>query len=148
MRNTPYLFMLAGAVAIIASWVAAILLILAASDEAWAGEKKPKGLEFRMRASPQMIVVDSMVLLTAELVGEGEPEDLYCPEITWHWPDGTHSVEQSDCPAYDVREEYPRRWTRRVGVGAAGDGPITFRVELRTAKRRMLADVQVWAKGG
>jgi hypothetical protein len=44
--------------------------------------------------------------------------EMYCPEIDVEWPDGTHSIQESDCEPYEAGQE-PFVWRRGrwFGVG-------------------------------
>ena len=61
------------------------------------------------------------VLLVAEIRGP-EVESWYCPRLEWEFPDGTRATEESDCPPFDQREEFPRFWSRRVCSPATPQG--------------------------
>lgn len=65
----------------------------------------------------------SEILMTAEIKG-AEDERWYCPEIEWTFPDGTRSVEESDCHPFSEREDYPRIWRRRVCYPAHPYGDV------------------------
>lgn len=92
-----------------------------------------------LRASPPVVMAGREVLLTAELHGE-EREDWYCPAVKWRFPDGTEggcgSSVESDCPPFEERDDYPRRWTCRV---RPGEGTHVFWVELSKAGKRKAA---------
>lgn len=70
----------------------------------------------------------SSVLFAAEIKGP-EAEDWYCPSVRWGWPDGTHSFEESDCPSWQEKDEFPRRWSRRVCLPSNPD-PMLVVVKL------------------
>jgi hypothetical protein len=57
------------------------------------------------------------ITLTAEIVGP-ETEEYYCPEVVWLWPNGSRSIEESDCPPFESRTDYPRIFVRRLGSPA------------------------------
>lgn len=88
------------------------------------------------RVFPAMQTVDlskgcSQVLLTAEIKGV-EDERWYCPQVIWEMPDGTQAMEESDCPPFEEREDYPRIWRRRVCAPAHPKGdPWSVYVRLK-----------------
>jgi len=70
------------------------------------------------------------VTIRAELEGAEEPESLYCPKVEWWLSGELLGTEESDCPAYDARTEYPRSWSRSLAVGP---GEHVFEVKLLRA---------------
>lgn len=55
----------------------------------------------------------SQITITAEIKGS-ESEGWYCPRVEFLRPDGTRSSQESDCPPFTEREEFPRIWRHRV----------------------------------
>lgn len=63
--------------------------------------------ELKIRASPPISLHEirtgcANVLLIAEITGP-ETEEWYCPKVEWIKPDGTVSMVESDCPAFEER---------------------------------------------
>ena len=119
----------------------ALLLALGADDNS-----------LTLRAFPRVQNVDlgrgcSEVLLTAEIRGP-ETERFYCPAVTWEFPDGTRASEESDCPPFEEREEFPRRWSRRVCAPAhpQGDAWIVTVKLSRSGHTVAQASVDFWVK--
>jgi hypothetical protein len=84
-----------------------------------------------VRASPSLAFPPARVLVTAELVGGEDDEDLYCPELEWDWADGSRSVQQSDCaPAADGPEEtwVERRFSARHRFSVPGQYWVALRL--------------------
>lgn len=110
---------------------------------------KPKQPQLELRASRQMAFAGQPILLTAALVGGEDVESLYCPDIVWTWPDGTESRHEADCPPFEQREEYPRRWTRWVALAYAGQVyPVGFRIEKAGRVLRRALPLTLQALGG
>lgn len=86
-----------------------------------------------------MAIRPSEVLLSLTLEGK-EEEKYYCPEVEWEYGE-LRNREYSDCPSYDSRDEYPRRWSRRVVLGC-GDWPIRARI-LKNSKTLLTAEAIV-----
>ena len=84
------------------------------------------------------------ITLTARLEGVDEPEALYCPRVVWEWPNGTTSAEEGDCPPYAAREEYPRRWVKRIALAVPGEYPVRVRWE---KAGRVVGRAEVLLKG-
>lgn len=96
----------------------AVLLVLVASlSEA----RDPK---FTGRASPALALADpatggAAVTLWFRIVGD-VGESWYCPRLDVEWPDGTHTMRESDCPPYEDRDpdqRYTWDFTRGFPVG-------------------------------
>jgi hypothetical protein len=75
------------------------------------------------------------VRLNCELTGS-ETEELYCPTISWEFPDGTKSVSESDCQPYSCGrtewchgqfDDYERHWSKYL---LAGPGSWVIRIRL------------------
>jgi hypothetical protein len=49
------------------------------------------------------------VTLVVEVVGR-EDEKFYCPELEIYWGDGDVKGRLSDCPPFEQRAEFPRRY--------------------------------------
>ena len=85
-----------------------------------------------LRVSPRAGFAPLRILLTAELKGGKETEKFYCPRVEWEWPDGTRSTEESDCPEFEKRDDYPRSWRREIQSEA---GAWTFTVRFYKGDR-------------
>lgn len=120
------------------------LIALGATSFADDSARKPRLV---LRASPASALPPADVLVTAELVGGGDLEDFYCPEIEWTWADGTRSAHLEDCPPFEPGTRIERRFTsRRVFVG---EGQQVVRVALRRGERVVAqSTTSVWLAGG
>ena len=85
-----------------------------------------------LRVSPKTGFAPLRIMLTAELRGGEETEKFYCPRVEWEWPDGTRSAEESDCPEFERRDDYPRSWRREILSEA---GALTFTVRFYKGDR-------------
>lgn len=108
-----------------------LLVALGASQEG-----KPA---LTLKTYPRNAVRPSEILLSLSLEGK-EEEKYYCPEVEWEFG-GLRATEYSDCQPYDKRDEYPRRWSKRVGLGC-GDWPIRARI-LNNGKTLLSAEALV-----
>jgi hypothetical protein len=107
-----------------------------------------------VRVAPPVAMADvatgcASVLVTAEIRGP-EDEGWYCPAVEWRWPDGTTSMEESDCPPFAERDRegwhrvgetivdepafgYPRRWTRWICL-PPHPGADAWEIEVRLSR--------------
>lgn len=87
------------------------------------------------------------MLLTAEIRGP-ETEEWYCPAVEWTFPDGTRASEESDCAPFADRDDFPRRWSRRVCAPAhPNGGSWTVGVRLsRSGHTIARAEVEFWVR--
>lgn len=70
-----------------------------------------------LRASPRVAVQPARVTFTALIEGDIN-EAWYCPKVEWTWSNGTHSVEESDCPPFEEgKDEAQRIWSRHLLLG-------------------------------
>lgn len=78
-------------------------------------------------ASPRLGLPPLTVTLRATLTGL-ESEKWYCRPVEWQWPDRTRSTFTEDCVpwARHTPEDYVRRWTRMVRLGAPGEYEFGF----------------------
>lgn len=107
--------------------------------------KKPR---LDLRATPRMSFSPTRILLTAELTGGGDVEDLHCPEIEWDWDDGGKSVQESDCSPFEPGvTKIERRFTADHEYRKAGvyNVKITMR---RTNRTIASANVRVTVRPG
>jgi hypothetical protein len=100
----------------------ASLALLAAASASPAS--RPANTHPHLVASPRAGLEPLRAHLRATLEGL-ESETWYCPAVTWEIEgvEGTTSTRESDCPAFDDREEFPRAWTRDY-VLPAGDWSV------------------------
>ena len=69
--------------------------------------EKPR---FVVSVTPQFSIAgESPVLLIATIRGD-ETEEFYCPARELWWNGERVSRAESECPPFEEREEYPRRW--------------------------------------
>jgi hypothetical protein len=98
-----------------------VLVSLALIPGAGTGQK-PKKPELELRATPRMAFSPVNILLTGELKGGDDVEEMYCPELEWDWDDGGKSVREPDCPPFEAGvTKIERRFSeehnyRRAGV--------------------------------
>lgn len=98
-----------------------------------AGEKS----RLVVSATPMISIMnESPVLIMAKITGE-ETEDYYCPALEL-WLNKTRvKSQESDCPPFEKREDYPRFWIWYVNK-ARGD---------HEAEVRLLKNNRLVAKG-
>jgi len=88
------------------------------------------------------------ILLRAKLEGGDETEEFYCPAVEWEWPNGTRSTEESDCPPYAERTEYPRVWSRWIVAGCSSEHGHLFTVRFLHGNRLLAqATERVYVSG-
>lgn len=80
---------------------AVLFLVLAFAAPVLADGAKPKKPRLDLRATPRMSFSPAHILLTAELMGGEDIEDLHCPELEWEWDDGGKSVQEADCKPFE-----------------------------------------------
>ena len=72
--------------------------------------------------------------------------ELSCPEVSIEWPDGTHSVTESDCAACEKEPcpdfEAPARWRR------FGPGEFVIKARVRQGKKTVVLSETVSIVGG
>lgn len=74
-------------------------------------------------------------------------EAWYCPRLDVYWPDGTHTVRESDCEPFDETIEYElTRWSFTRGF-PAGEWPVRACIS-KNSKILSCADVRVIVSGG
>jgi hypothetical protein len=73
--------------------------------------KKGKKPALMLRAAPREGFSPLTVLITAELKGGDDVEELYCPEVEWEWDDGGRSVQEADCEPWEPGKPIQRRFT-------------------------------------
>ncbi len=62
-----------------------------------ANQKDNSKTSLSLRASPAMAFAPVRITLSAQLKGDADSEDFYCPTVQWDWGDGTISESSSDC---------------------------------------------------
>lgn len=122
----------------------AALVVPAVSSAA----SKPKKPRLEVRALPRFAFSPANILLTAELNGGEDVEDMHCPEVEWDWDDGGKSVQESDCPPFEPGvTKVERRFSteheyRRAGV-------YNVKVTLKKSSRPIAtANVKVTVRPG
>jgi PKD repeat protein len=100
-----------------ATMAAMISVIVVTSGFSAEKSRKPR---LELRASPRMAFSPVNVLLTAELTGGDEHEDLHCPAIHWDWDDGAKSSQESDCDPMESGGTLERRYTAHHAYRQAG----------------------------
>ena len=108
-------------------------------------DKRPK---LSLKASPNVGISPSRVVLTAELLGgTNDYEDFYCATVDWDWGDGTESESTNDCEPYEAgKSEIKRRFTV-AHVFRAGMHKVAFRLK-RNDKTLASATVSVQVQPG
>jgi hypothetical protein len=88
------------------------------------GAKKPS---LKIKASPAIAFSPARVVVTADLKGGENDEDLYCAAIEWEWGDGTKSKQSADCDPYVAgKSEIKRHFVADRVFDTSGD----YRVQL------------------
>lgn len=108
-----------------------ILLIIgaAACGATIAHIAEPNRPHFELRASRLIALPGQPITLTAELIGGEDDELHYCPRVVWELPDGTESSQEGDCPPWEQRVDYVRRWMKHGSLAAPGKYVFTVRLE-------------------
>lgn len=132
------------AVALAALCLAAPSLALAAQEEKAKKGKRP-GLE--LRYSPRFSFSPARIMITAELKGGDDVEELYCPEVEWEFGDGDRSVQEEDCDPWTADTTIERRFTAHHTFQYAG--LYTVRVTLRKSGKSITTQtVQITVRAG
>jgi hypothetical protein len=97
------------AVLLAAVCLAVPALARAGGEEGKAKTGKRPALE--VRSSPRFAFSPAEILLTAELKGGDDVEELYCPKIEWEFGDGDRSEEEADCDPWTPETKLERRFT-------------------------------------
>ncbi len=130
-------------------WGRTTAAVLASAGLALAGESeagKPKRPRLDLRASPRVSFSPIEVLVTGQLKGGAEIEELYCPGLEWDWGDGTRSTHESDCAPWGADAAFERFWSARHAYRAPG--AYSVRLTLRRANRTLaVATVAVTVHG-
>ena len=125
----------------------ALAAVTVGAGLAEAGDK-PKKPRLDLRATPKFAFSPVNVLLTAELMGGDDVEELYCPELEWDWDDGGKSVHEADCPPFEAGStKLERRFTAAHEYRRAGS--YNVKVTMRRAGRAIAAaNVRVNVRAG
>jgi hypothetical protein len=121
---------------------AALLAVLSVATPTLGGgeqekpDKKGKRPGLEIRATPRFAFSPANVMLTAELKGGDDVEELYCPEIEWEFGDGDKSVQEADCEPWTDETKLERRFTVRHVFKRAG--AYLVRVTLRKSGRNIM----------
>jgi hypothetical protein len=92
-------------------------------------DKKPK---ISVKANPAMGMSPVRVVVTADLSGGADSEELYCPGVEWEWGDDTRSMDTADCDPYVAgKSEIKRRFTADHVYRSAGE----YRVQVRLKRK-------------
>jgi hypothetical protein len=126
----------------------AVVIALVAPLALLGADAKPKKPRLDLRVIPRMAFSPVNVLVTAELTGGDDVEELHCPEIEWDWDDGGKSVHEADCaPFEEGKTRIERRFTaeheyRRAGV-------FNIKATMRRANRTLAsANVRMTVRPG
>jgi hypothetical protein len=103
-----------------------LTIAVALSTGAFA-EKKPK---VSVKANPTMGMSPVRVVVTADLTGGDDTEELYCAAVEWEWGDDTRSTNNSDCEPYEAgKTEVKRRFVADHVYQSAGEYRVQFRLK-------------------
>jgi hypothetical protein len=115
---------LATTVALAVSVAASVAQDHAANDKADKDKKKPS---VSLKSSPAFGFAPVRMVLTAELKGGSDHEELYCPEVEWVWGDDTKSEQLADCDPYEPgKSEIKRRYVVSHTFQNAGIYEVQF----------------------
>jgi hypothetical protein len=120
--------------ALVAALFAASALPSAGGDETKEKKGKKPGLE--LRATPRFAFSPAEILLTAELKGGDDVEELYCPEVEWEFGDGDKSTQEADCDPWTPTTKMERRFTVHHVFKFAG--AYVIRVTLRKSGKDLM----------
>jgi hypothetical protein len=101
-----------------------------------------------LRAAPRMGFAPLQTHVMARLDGGDETEEWYCPALEWSLKgvEGTTALRESDCPAFDKRDDYPRSWSRDYTL-PAGEWTVVVRF-MHGTKVVGVAEAEVHVLGG
>jgi PKD repeat protein len=114
-----------------AATMAAVLSVIVVTSGFSAEKAKKPRLD--LRASPRIAFSPVNVLLTAELTGGDDVEDLHCPAVHWDWDDGAKSSQESDCEPMESGGSLERRYTAFHAYRQAGT--YTVKITMTRANR-------------
>jgi hypothetical protein len=105
------------------------LIVAVALSSGAFDDKKPK---VSVKANPAMGLSPVRVVVTADLSGGADNEDLYCPSVEWVWGDDTRSSDKADCDPYVAgKSEIKRRFIADHTYRSAGE----YQVQLILKKK-------------
>lgn len=103
---------------------------LAISLQASGQDKKPAKPSVTVKASPIVGFSPARMVLTADLKGGEESEELYCATVEWEWGDDTRSEAKTDCDPFEAgKSEIKRHFTIDHTYNSAGDYRVEFRLK-------------------
>jgi hypothetical protein len=103
---------------------------LAISLQASGQDKKPAKPSVTVKASPIVGFSPARMVLTADLKGAEESEELYCATVEWEWGDDTRSEAKTDCDPFEAgKSEIKRHFTIDHTYNSAGDYRVEFRLK-------------------
>ena len=110
--------MLSRALAVLAAGSLAVPLLADSPPKPDAKLKKP---HLELRSTPRMGFSPLHVLVTAELTGGDDVEEMHCPEVEFEWDDGGKSVHEADCTPFEAGvTKIQRRFTAEHDFVQAG----------------------------
>lgn len=126
-----------------------LLAAPASPSRAEESEKPKKGKKpaLTLRSAPREGFSPLNVLVTAELKGGDDVEELYCPEVEWDWDDGGRSVSESDCEPWEPGKAIQRRFTNDHLFKESGYYNVRVTL-LRTGKVIMTQTLRITVRPG
>jgi hypothetical protein len=103
------------------------LTIAVAFSTGALAEKKPK---ISLKANPSMGMSPFKTVITADLTGGEDSEELYCASVEWEWGDDTRSTNKADCDPYEAgKSEIKRRFIADHVYQTSGEYRVQFRLK-------------------
>ena len=137
--------MFSRALSVLAAGILAVPLLADSPPKPDAKLKKP---HLELRSSPRMGFSPLHVLLTAELTGGDDVEEMHCPEVEWDWDDGGKSMHEADCTPFEAGvTKIQRRFTAEHDFVRAG----AYRVKAtmsKAGKNLLVATVTINVRAG
>jgi hypothetical protein len=125
-------------------WLPALLAFAFAFAGAAARCEEPS---WSLKASPRLGLYPLTVRFT--LRGENPGPELYCPAVTWTWPDGTRSSHEGDCPPWEELDDESRAMAViETKVRTFGPGVSEVQVLVKQGKKEVRLSERVEALGG
>jgi hypothetical protein len=95
-----------------------------------AGQDKKSKASVSVKVSPIVGFSPARMVLTADLKGGDDSEELYCASVEWDWGDDTRSEAKTDCDPYEAgKSEIKRHFTIDHTYNVAGDYRVEFRLK-------------------
>jgi hypothetical protein len=116
------------------------IVLALALGAATAAADKPK---LTLKANPTMAFSPARIVVSADLAGGPNDQQLYCLAVEWEWGDGTKSEDSADCEPFDagktdIRRHFTADHTYRMEEPPAGVGQQTdyrdVHIQLRLKK--------------